>query len=313
MPTERSRSTRAGRPSRPAQRGRAHGTRASRAPRLSGRAKALITALVGALILAGVGIWAVTARPWGSVVVRETCTAAADGRTHTLTPSQSHYAAQIGAISLKRGLPIRAATIATATAIQESGLANLDYGDDAGPDSRGLFQQRPSQGWGTEAQIMDPEYAINTFYNALVKVSGYQSMDVTTAAQAVQRSAFPDAYADHEPEARAFAAAFRGQTAASLSCTLRPATSPGDASAVLSGLSADLGVTGQSGASSVTVPVSDTQHGWAVAHWAVANASEYGIDSVTYGGRTWTREGSWSQTTTPAAESSGTVSIVLHR
>ena len=73
-------------------------------------------------------------------------------------------------------------------------LRVYDYGDDAGPDSRGLFQQRPSQGWGTEEQVMDPVYASNAFYDGLVKVPAYESMEITQAAQAVQRSAFHRKY-----------------------------------------------------------------------------------------------------------------------
>jgi cell wall-associated NlpC family hydrolase len=90
------------------------------------------------------------------------------------------------------GLPERAEIIAIATALQESALRNLPYG---GSDSIGLFQQRPSQGWGTVAQIMDPAYSARAFYERLVKVAGWQSMSLTAAAQVVQQSAFPGAYA----------------------------------------------------------------------------------------------------------------------
>ena len=83
-------------------------------------------------------------------------------------------------------------TIALATAMQESGLHNLNYGD---RDSLGLFQQRPSQGWGTPSQIMDPTYSATAFYNALVKVNGWAAIPTTDAAQAVQHSAYPQAYA----------------------------------------------------------------------------------------------------------------------
>ncbi len=276
------------------------------------RAALLLASLLTFAILAGVGVWGFTTRPWQSVVVREECTATANGASYTLTPEQAHFAAKIGAISLKRGLPIRAATIATATAMQESSLKNLDYGDTVGPDSRGLFQQRPSQGWGTEEQIMNPAYAINAFYSALVKVSGYESMSITAAAQAVQRSALPDAYATREPQARAFAAAFRGQTEQNLTCRLREAESAGDPSAAVAALEEDFGVKGTVSSSSVSAPVSSAQSGWAVAHWAVANAAEYGIDSVTYAGRTWTRSGAWSTTANASAVVTDTVVIAFH-
>lgn len=275
--------------------------------------KGLVVALILSLaIILGVGTWALTARPWQSVVIREECTASANGASYTLTPNQAHYAAKIGAISVKRDLPVRAATIAIATATQESNLQNIDYGDAAGPDSRGLFQQRPSQGWGTEAQIMNPSYAINAFYDALVKVSGYQTMEITEAAQAVQRSALPDAYAKREPQARAFAAALRGQTEANLTCRLREATSPGSVENAQAALTEDWGLTGTAGKNSLSVKASDRAHGWGVAHWAVANASEYGIDSVTFAGRTWTRDGGWSEAKDSTQIQSTEVGMVFH-
>jgi hypothetical protein len=95
-------------------------------------------------------------------------------------------------VSVTLGLPMYAAQIAIATALQESSLYNLNYGD---RDSLGLFQQRPSQGWGTPAQIMDPVYASTKFYEALVKVQNWQTIPLWQAAQSVQRSAFPYAYA----------------------------------------------------------------------------------------------------------------------
>ncbi|HEX6970442.1 MAG TPA: M23 family metallopeptidase [Micromonosporaceae bacterium] len=92
--------------------------------------------------------------------------------------------------------------IAVATAMQESSLTNLPHlGDRNDHDSLGLFQQRPSQGWGTPEQLQDPEYAAGKFYERLLKVSGWREMPLTEAAQAVQRSAYPDAYAKHEPDA----------------------------------------------------------------------------------------------------------------
>nr|WP_051823345.1 C40 family peptidase [Streptomyces sp. NRRL S-1448] len=97
-------------------------------------------------------------------------------------------------------VPPRGQIVALATALQESGLRNLDYGD---RDSLGLFQQRPSQGWGTAQQVRDPVHASTKFYEGLLKVSGWQSMTVAQAAQAVQASGFPDAYAKWEPLATA--------------------------------------------------------------------------------------------------------------
>ncbi|WP_330434566.1 C40 family peptidase [Streptomyces sp. NBC_00825] len=101
-------------------------------------------------------------------------------------------------------IPKKGQVIALATAMQESRLRNLNYGD---RDSLGLFQQRPSQGWGTAQQIHDPVYASERFYEALLKVDGWQQMTVTQAAQAVQKSGWPDAYAKWESLATALQAA----------------------------------------------------------------------------------------------------------
>ena len=86
----------------------------------------------------------------------------------------------ITAIAIRRGLPPRAATIAIATAIQESKVRNITYGD---RDSLGLFQQRPSQGWGTPEQILNPEYSTNKFYDALVKVESAIPSSCARSAQ----------------------------------------------------------------------------------------------------------------------------------
>ncbi|KUM78845.1 C40 family peptidase [Streptomyces griseorubiginosus] len=106
----------------------------------------------------------------------------------------------IQATGVAMNIPARGQIVALATALQESGLRNLTYGD---RDSLGLFQQRPSQGWGTTNEILDPVHASTKFYEALEKVSGWQSLSVTQAAQAVQRSGFPEAYAKWEPLATA--------------------------------------------------------------------------------------------------------------
>jgi cell wall-associated NlpC family hydrolase len=106
----------------------------------------------------------------------------------------------IQATGVAMNIPARGQIVALATALQESGLRNLTYRD---RDSLGLFQQRPSQGWGTASEILDPVHASTSFYTALEKVSGWQSMTVTQAAQAVQQSGFADAYAKWEPLATA--------------------------------------------------------------------------------------------------------------
>lgn len=117
-----------------------------------------------------------------------------------LPAEQIPHARTIVATGIALKVPERGQVVALATAIQESRLRNLTYGD---RDSLGLFQQRPSQGWGTPEQIRDPVYSSTRFYKGLLEVKGWQQMTITQAAQAVQRSGFPDAYAQWEPLARA--------------------------------------------------------------------------------------------------------------
>ena len=128
----------------------------------------------------------------------------------TYTADQIANATTIYQVSQRLGLPQYAAVIAIATALQESDLENLDYGD---RDSLGLFQQRPSQGWGTPAEIMNPAYSATKFYNALVEVPNWQTIPLTQAAQAVQRSAYPDAYAAHQNQAEYLVATVSGALA----------------------------------------------------------------------------------------------------
>ena len=137
----------------------------------------------------------------------EGCHVAVGGVSTDLSTDQAENATTIAAVGVRRGLPARAVSIALATAYQESKIRNLDHGD---RDSLGLFQQRPSMGWGTAKQLQNPFYATNAFYNELQKIHGYNSMRITEAAQAVQRSGFPEAYGDHEADARALASALTG-------------------------------------------------------------------------------------------------------
>ncbi|MEU6611238.1 heavy metal transporter [Streptomyces shenzhenensis] len=260
-----------------------------------------------------------------------------DRTSYRFTPEQAVNAATITAVGTGRGMPERAVAIALATALQESGLRNLEHGD---RDSLGLFQQRPSQGWGTEKQIMDPGYAAGMFYDHLVKVRDYEQLPLTVAAQRVQRSGFPEAYAKHEPDAILLAAALTGRSAATLTCQGRP-TADGQATAVATGTDAvraalvrDFGpretlvtagaevgdakrpspaptVTARAEGRTVTVPVPDgprtgaaarteRERGWQLAHWAVANSSALHIQRVSYAGREWTA-GSTDSTWRPIA------------
>ena len=182
---------------RPASRGR---TKKARRTKKGWDAKRWWPALVvAAAVLVGVA-W--DSENKGVPPVPGQCTVA--GLAMTLTSEQVANAATIAQVGLDRGLPERAVVIALATAQQESRLRNLDYGD---RDSLGLFQQRPSSGWGSPEQVQDPVYAANKFYDHLVRVPGWETGRLTEIAQKVQRSGFPEAYQQWEELATKVAAA----------------------------------------------------------------------------------------------------------
>ncbi|MEV4210194.1 C40 family peptidase [Micromonospora sp. NPDC049662] len=119
------------------------------------------------------------------------------------TSEQVGNAAIIVAVGAELHVPRYGWEIAVATAMQESALRNLGHlGEKNDHDSLGLFQQRPSKDWGIPEQILDPRYAARKFYERLVTLGGWQTRPLTQVAQAVQRSAFPDAYAKWQPEAQ---------------------------------------------------------------------------------------------------------------
>lgn len=131
-----------------------------------------------------------------------------------LSQTQMNNAQQIVAAGKALGLPKRAYVLAVACALQESNLLNLasdalpesysypNEGSGSDHDSVGLFQQRPSSGWGSVKNLMSPDYAAKAFYRALIQVPGWDSMALTYAVQAVQVSAYPEAYARHESRAQ---------------------------------------------------------------------------------------------------------------
>ncbi|PZW01758.1 hypothetical protein SAMN05443287_103125 [Micromonospora phaseoli] len=119
--------------------------------------------------------------------------------TIDLSDEQTANVKAIIAATKKAGMDERAAVVAIGTALQESKLENLGHlGDRNDHDSQGLFQQRPTSGWGTVEQITDPEYSTLAFLKGLKQVDGWQDMPLTVAAQTVQVSAYPDHYAQWE-------------------------------------------------------------------------------------------------------------------
>lgn len=221
------------------------------------------------------------------------CRVVLNGATYTLTAEQARHATTITAVGKRLGLPDHAVTIALAAALQESQLHNLDHGD---RDSRGLFQQRPSEGWGTASQVMTPSYAAAAFYRHLTQVSGWESLAVTIAAQRVQRSGSPEAYAAWESEARAIAQATTGEIAAGLSC--RNGTLP----KAVPGAALEQAMAQELGSPTLGAPLAPAR-GWTVATWLVGHAPEFGIESVTFDGQVWTSSGGrWLSEAPPGSQ-----------
>lgn len=288
-----------------------------------GRAARLATA--GLVLLGVAGYAAYHLAGVGGGPRRSGCTVTTEAGSLTLEPQQAANASTIAAVATSRGLPERAVTIALATSMQESALRNLDHGD---RDSVGLFQQRPSQGWGTAAQIMDPVYASNEFFDGLVKIPGYSRLPLTVAAQKVQKSGFPLAYAKHEADATLLAAALTGRHAGALTCTTVAAAgtvSGGDPAKVRARLVREFGAdvaprtaetpadpgggagknaknrSGSTGSARRTVAVPSApagdeargdgrRRGWELAQWAVAHAHELKVEKVSFGNREWSAE-----------------------
>ncbi|MCZ2804264.1 hypothetical protein O2W18_04040 [Modestobacter sp. VKM Ac-2983] len=215
------------------------------------------------------------------------------GSDVTVTTEQAANAATIAAVARSRGLPPRATVIALATAQQESRLRNLDYGD---RDSLGLFQQRPSQGWGSEAQVQDPVYSAGKFFDGLVKVPGWETGDLTTVADAVQRSAFPLAYRQWTAMAESLAPALLSDQPGQLSCSYTSAAEPAPV-AERTALVTEA-ARREAGAPTVetdgTVTIADA--GWPEATWAVTHAERFGLTEVTMDGWRWTPEVGWEST-----------------
>ena len=237
------------------------------------------------------------------------CQAGSGANAIGLDFGQAADAAIIAGVAARDRLPREALTVAYATALQESKLENLTYGD---RDSVGIFQQRPSEGWGSTAQLEDPAYAAGAFFNALAKIPGYAKLPVDVAAQDVQRSADGAAYQQYAQTGAALATAFTA-TPHAVTCWYAPAAQAASegVSAKLNLGAANRGLADAFGHSRADGPVISVTRarsrgsevikaahgdGWVVANWLVSNASSYGITQVSYGGYRWTAglfETSW--------------------
>jgi len=267
------------------------------------RLRVVLAAFAALTILAAIGIYAVVHSLSHGLPIQlptQECVVTAGGGTARLEPEQMANAATIAAVGIRRSLPTQAIVVALATASQESKLQNVSGGD---RDSVGLFQQRPSQGWGTPDQLGNPRYAAGKFYDALLKVRGWQQMGVAQAAQAVQKSADGSAYARWEDRARMLATAFSGDAPRAVGCTIvdQPAQrGTAAATALAAGMAADWGqvhTVAEAGVVGLAVKVDAPRTGWRYAHWLVAHAADQNVRSVRYGDQVWTaKAATWSRT-----------------
>ncbi|MGI9033186.1 MAG: hypothetical protein ACR2HY_05805 [Acidimicrobiales bacterium] len=207
-----------------------------------------------------------------------TCVVTGPSGRFRVDVSQAANATTIAAVGKRQGLQDHAVTVALVASLQESKLHNLDHGD---RDSVGLFQQRPSQGWGSRSKLLVPRQAAAAFYGALVQVPGWADMAVGDAAQLVQRSAAPDAYVPWEAEGRALAEALTGEAPAGLTCQFPVPARPTATGSLTSAVASELGSPAL-GASLAAA------RGWVVASWLVGHAYTYRITSVSFAGLRWT-------------------------
>ena len=225
------------------------------------------------------------------------CKAGTGVQAIDLDPEQAAVAATIAGVAARHRLPRQAVTIALAAALQESKLHNLDYGD---RDSVGIFQQRPSEGWGSATELRDPVYATTKFYAALARVHGYTAMPVYQAAQDVQHSADGSAYRQWTDVAGELTGYFTGKSPHSVSCWYTPAGQanlaaaerqirqtfgPAGRKAVVVRITT--GRSAQKDAGRTAVLHVQRAAAWTVASWLVAHAEAYHLSEVRYAGFTW--------------------------
>jgi hypothetical protein len=265
-------------------------------------------AIVVAAVVRGTSV----ALPIPPTLKPEECTIKAGQDTATLTLEQGQHAATIAAVGLQRGDGVRGVTIALATALQESKLENIPGGD---RDSIGLFQQRPSQGWGTPEQLADPRFAATAFYKKLETIDNWQTKTVAEAAQAVQRSADGSLYGGWEFRATTLATAYSGQSAGAVACLTRNAHATKDlATALRADLRGDLGTKAVSialstpnaaGIASLHIASktsSDIKTYRQIEYWLVGHAQAYRVASVNYRDVMWTATtGGWQTLAKPDA------------
>lgn len=219
------------------------------------------------------------------------CQAGRGNSAVALDPQQAAIAATIAGVAHQRLLPPRAVAVAYAAAMQESKMHNLKYGD---RDSVGVFQQRPSEGWGPARKLRDPVYAATRFFQALVNVHDYRRLPIYQAAQAVQRSADGTAYIQYQPLATRLTDAFTGHTPHQVWCWWSsPGRRAADLAAAQRALASTFGSVGSRALSApgdaptMVVQPYQQSFGWEVASWLVTHAAKYHIHAVRYDGFQW--------------------------
>jgi hypothetical protein len=259
-----------------------------------------VTALLSVLAVGGYLVVRAFAPVIAPVLTGSGCVATGDHQSILLDTEQGSIAATIAGVAHQKAMPRLAVTIAYATAMQESKLHNLSYGD---LDSVGVFQQRPSEGWGPRRDLEDPIYATSKFFRALKAIPGYRKMPVSQAAQAVQHSADGAAYTQYEKMAAAMTPAFTGQRGHAVYCWSGSASrAPADLSRISSGLGTTFGTAvareatdqrdsrgsvADGTSTQMQVRIEAPRLGWEVATWLVTHASTYHIHQIRFAGYQW--------------------------
>jgi hypothetical protein len=259
------------------------------------RARLTITALV--VVLLAVAAVALGARALWNAAQSAVRADGCDFGDYTLDLGQAQIASTVVGVVLQRNLPERAAVLTLGAALQESKLRNLALGE-GDRDSVGILQQRPSQGWGTAAQIADVQYATGRFLDEVIKVPNWSTASLASVVQAVQVSADGSAYAKHEAEAQQIADALSGAKPMGVTCSFGKPTQVATTQQVSQAVTTDLPVHAPT-SSGQDVTISGA--GWATAAWLVCNANRLGIDSVRYSGQHWSRSKSWQADATAGA------------
>ena len=219
------------------------------------------------------------------------CTVGSGHSAVALDPEQAQIAATIAGVAHQRDMPARAVTVAYAAAMQESHLHNLNYGD---RDSVGVFQQRPSEGWGPASKLIDPVFATTRFFQALARVHNYRKMPVYRAAQAVQHSADGRAYQQYQTVAGELTTAFTGRSPRAVWCW--PPGTTAKTSDVTAAQEALVHTFGRLTAKRASAPgdgpalqvhPTHPEVGWSVAAWLVTHAGQFQLRDVSYAGFQW--------------------------